>query len=103
MAWHSIKSIGDSETLKARARQIRDEIAQVVAVALAQCVGRDAGDPDAQLAASLLLAAWTVAFVQAHLTFGQSRDTGQAQAAFLAVVDKDALGLTAAMAGTPYA
>ncbi len=98
-----IKTIGDSETLTARARAIRDELAQVVTVALSECVERDSTDPDAQLAAGLLLATWTVAFIQAHRTFRQWRDTEKAKAAFLAIVDKGTIGLKAAMAGTPYA
>lgn len=98
-----IETIEGSATLMARARAIRDEIAQVVAAALAECVARDAADPDAQLAAGLLLATWTVALIQAHRTFRQGQDTGQAQAVFLAIVDKGSVGLTAVMAGTPYA
>lgn len=98
-----IETVLGSETLRARARAIRDELAQVMTSALAECVGRDPTDPDAHLAAGLLLATWTVAFVQAHQTFRQSQDTRQAQAVFLALVDKGTIGLKAAMAGTPYA
>jgi AcrR family transcriptional regulator len=98
-----IETIEGSETLKARARAIRDELAQVVRVALCECVGREPTDPDAHLAANLLLATWTVALIQAHRTFRQSRDTQEAKAAFLTVVDKGTIGLKAAMAGTPYA
>jgi AcrR family transcriptional regulator len=98
-----IKTIEGSETLKARARAIRDELAQVLAVALSECVGRRASDPVAQLAAGLLLATWTVALIQAHQTFRQSRDTDAAKAAFLALVDQGTIGIRAAMAGTPYA
>jgi AcrR family transcriptional regulator len=98
-----IETVEASETLKARARAIRDEFAQVVTVALAECAGRDPADPDAYLAAGLLLATWTVAFIQAHRTFGRSRDMEAARAAFLAIVDKGSIGLKAAMAGTPYA
>ncbi|MES2164227.1 MAG: TetR/AcrR family transcriptional regulator [Pseudomonadota bacterium] len=97
-----IETIEGSATLKARARAIRDEIAQVVAAALSECAGREPADPDAQLAASLLLATWTVALVQAHQTFRQGRDTGQAKSVFLAVVDKGSVSLQVAMAGTPY-
>lgn len=61
-----IETIEGSETLKARARAIRDEIAQVVTVALSECVGRKPTDPDAHLAAGLLLATWTVVLIQAH-------------------------------------
>jgi AcrR family transcriptional regulator len=98
-----IKAIEKSETLKARARAIRDELAEVMTVALSECVGRDPGDPDAHLAAALLLATWTVAFIQAHRMFRKTRDTRQAKAAFLALIDKGTVGLKAAMAGTPYA
>ncbi len=97
-----IETIEGSETLKARARAIRDELAQVVTVALSECVGRAAADPDAYLAAGLLLATWTIAFTQAHRTFQETRNTKQADAAFLAVIDKGTIGLKAAMAGTPY-
>jgi AcrR family transcriptional regulator len=98
-----IETIEGSETLKARARAIRDELAQVVAVALSECAGREPTDPDAHLVAGLLLATWTVAFIQAHGIFRQTKDAEQAKAAFLALVDKGTIGLKAAMAGTPYA
>jgi AcrR family transcriptional regulator len=97
-----IKTIEGSETLKARARAIRDEIAQVVAVALSECVGRKPTDPDAHLAAGLLLAMWAVALTQAHLTFRQKRNREKAKAVFLSTVDKGTIGIKAAMAGTPY-
>jgi AcrR family transcriptional regulator len=98
-----VETVERSETLKARARAIRDEIAQVVALALSECVGRQPTDPDAQLAAGLLLATWTVAFLQAHQTFRRGRDPEEAKVAFLAIVDRGTVGLKAAMEGTPYA
>ena len=98
-----IETIEASETLKARARAIRDELAQVIAVALSACVGQEPTDPAADLAAGLLLATWTVAFTQAHQTFRKSRSTKKAKAAFLAVIDQGTIGINAAIAGTPYA
>jgi AcrR family transcriptional regulator len=98
-----IRTVEGSETLKARARAIRDELADVLTVALSEGAGRDAADPDARLAAALLLATWSVAYTQAHRTFRETRDSDQASAAFLALVDKGSIGLNAAMAGTPYA
>lgn len=98
-----IKTIEASETLKARARAIRDELTQVVTVALSECVGRDPDDPVAHLAAGLLLATWSVAFIQAHRTFRQTQDTEAAKATFLALLDQGTIGLKAAMAGMPYA
>lgn len=98
-----IETVERSETLKARARAIRDELAQVATVALSECVGREPADPDARLTAGLLLATWTVAFLQAHQTLRETRATEEANRAFLAIIDKGTIGLKAAMAGTPYA
>ncbi len=98
-----VEAVEASASLKARAREIRDEFAQVVAVALAEGAGRPTTDPEAQLAASLLLAIWSVAFIHGHQIFRQEEDRDQAEAAFLAMVDRGALGLRAALAGTPYA
>jgi AcrR family transcriptional regulator len=98
-----IETIRGSESLKARAREIRDEFAQEMTVALSECAGREPTDPDAQLAAELLLAMWTIALIQAHQTFRLARNTKKANAVFLSIVDKGTVGLKAAMAGTPYA
>ena len=98
-----VTTIEGSETLKARARAIRDEILHVVAEALSESVDRERADSDAHLAASLLLATWTVALIRAHRTFGETRDANEAQFAFLTTVDQGTIGVKAAMAGTPYA
>jgi AcrR family transcriptional regulator len=98
-----VKTIEGSETLKARARAIRDELAEVVSVALTESVGREPTDPVAHLTAGLLLALWTVALVQAHQTYRQTSDVDAARAAFVALIDRGTLGIEAAVAGTPYA
>lgn len=98
-----IATIEASETLKARARAIRDELAQVVATALTDGAGRDAHDPQARLAASLLLATWSVALIEAHRAFRQHCDAQRAKAGFLALLDQGHAGVKAALAGTPYA
>lgn len=98
-----VETVERSETLVARARAIRDEFAQVVTESLSACAGRDPADPDAHLAAGLLLATWTAAFIHAHQTFRHAQNAKEARSAFLALVDKGTIGLKAAMAGTPYA
>ncbi len=98
-----VETIERSESLKARTRAIRDELAHVVAAALAESAGREAADPEAELAAGLLLATWSVALIQAHRSFRSKRSVAKANAIFLAVVDQGSRGLKAAMAGTPYA
>jgi AcrR family transcriptional regulator len=98
-----VETIEKSATLIARVRAIRDELAQFVTVALAESVGREPTDPDAHLAANLLLATWTVAFIRAHRAYRESQDAEKAKSVFLALVDRGASGLEAAAAGTPYA
>ncbi|MBZ9938937.1 TetR/AcrR family transcriptional regulator [Mesorhizobium sp. BR1-1-16] len=97
-----VRTIEASETLKARARAIRDELAEVVASALAETAGRASGDPDARLAAALLLAVWSTAFAEAHRIFRQTGDAEDASSALLGIVDQGTVGVLAAMAGTPY-
>lgn len=98
-----IAIIKGSETLKARARAIRDEVANGMASELAHGAGRDENDADAQLAAALLLATWSVALMRAHEEYGESQDADRAAATFLALVDKGAVGQKAALVGSPYA
>ena len=98
-----VETVAASEALKARARAIRDEVAGALSEALASVVDRPADDPDAQLAATLLLATWSVAFAQAHAAYRYSDDAETAKQTFLAVVEKGTKGVAAAMKGTPYA
>lgn len=98
-----IATIAASETLKARARAIRDELADDVASALAETAGRQPDDPDARLAAAMLLAVWATAFIEAHRIYERTKDPDAAASTLLAIVDQGTAGLTAAMVGTPYA
>jgi AcrR family transcriptional regulator len=92
-----------SEALKARARAIRDELTDLLAVALAGSVERTHPDPLAGLAASLLVATWAVALTEARRSYEQSRDQERANMALLEVVDRGTKGIKAALKGTPYA
>lgn len=54
-------------------------------------------------AAGLPVAAWTIGVIQAHRNVRLERDTEEAKATFLAMVDQSSIGLKAVMTGTPYA
>ena len=95
-------TIRASESLKARARAIRDELSDALAKALARCVKRPESDPAAALAASLLVATWTVALNEAHNAYEQHKDVTQAKRAFSKLVDQGTRGVRTALAGTPY-
>lgn len=97
-----IETMTASEPLKARARAIRDELTQMLTLAMSEAVGRDSTDPDARVAAGLLVAIWGIALAQAHEVFRKSKKSAEAQAMFLALVDKGIVGLNVILAGTPY-
>ena len=97
-----IETIEASLTLQARARSIRDELAQVVTAAISESAGRDPADLAACFAGAVLLATWTVALIQGHHIFRERRDGAESKTAFLAIIDKGSIGLKAALAGTPY-
>ncbi|WP_263384558.1 TetR/AcrR family transcriptional regulator [Granulicella arctica] len=97
-----IETIRASEALKARARAIRDELTDTLTIALTKAAKRRQPDPAATLAATLLVATWEVAFLEAHRIFHQSRNIKKANAVFLAIVDQGTRGLKAAVVGSPY-
>jgi AcrR family transcriptional regulator len=97
-----LATIQASEALKARARAIRDELTDTLTVALAKSVDRSLPDPVASLAASLLVATWTVALIEAHRAFQLDQDLGKANAALLGLIDRGTKGVQSALEGTPY-
>jgi AcrR family transcriptional regulator len=97
-----METVQASEVLKARARAIRDELTDMLTIALAKAAHRRQPDPSANLAASLLVATWEVAFLEAHRIFRQSRNIKKANAAFLAIIDQGTRGLECAVKGSPY-
>jgi AcrR family transcriptional regulator len=97
-----METIRASEALKSRARAIRDELTDVLTIALVKAADRHQPDSAANLAASLLVATWEVAFLEAHRVFQQSRNIKKANTAFLEIVDQGTRGLKAAVEGSPY-
>ena len=94
-------AIHASEALKARARAIRDELTDTLVVALAESMDRDP-DRFASLTASLLVATWTVALVEAHRSFQHHKNIKRANVEFLELIDRGTKGVQAALDGTPY-
>ena len=95
-------TIQESEALKARARAIRDELTDNLTVALAKSMKRKLPDPVASLAASLLVATWAVALVEAHRIFQHDHDVKKSNTVFLGLIDRGTKGVRSALEGTPY-
>jgi len=92
-----------SEALKARARQMRDDFVRGLADVLADAATVRHDHPHASLAAGMIASVWSTAFVQAHETFGRTRDQREANRVFLDLIDRGTLGVEAALAGTAFA
>jgi AcrR family transcriptional regulator len=97
-----VKTAMASEALKARAREMRDDFTRALASVLADTSNQPRGDPNAHLAAGLIVATWSVAFSEAQKLFDRTRNTGKAKRCFLAVIDRGTAGAAAALARTPY-
>ncbi|MGI4757489.1 MAG: TetR/AcrR family transcriptional regulator [Janthinobacterium lividum] len=97
-----LAAIEASDALKARARAIRDELTDTLAAALARTVNRELPDPVASLAATLLVATWSVAITEAHRAFQRHRNLAKANSAFLDLIDRGAKGVQSALEGTAY-
>jgi hypothetical protein len=95
-------TIRASDALKNRARAMRDELTDALTTELAQCVGRSLPDADASLAASLLLATWTVAITEARNAYDLDKDPARARQIFFRIADQGVRGVEVALHGTPY-
>jgi AcrR family transcriptional regulator len=92
-------AVAKSPALTARARELQVTLADDLAGILADTVARPHADPEARLAAAMLVATLVVAYGEALRAFGQSRDP---KAALLTVMERGFAGVNAALAGTPY-
>ncbi|MDB5587167.1 MAG: transcriptional regulator, TetR family [Devosia sp.] len=83
-----VATVMASEALKARARAIRDELTATIAVALSSGTDSRVPDTSTNLAAALITATLTTAFLEGHRVFRLSHDGESATATFLAVIDQ---------------
>jgi AcrR family transcriptional regulator len=94
--WHMV---AESPALTARARELQVTLADDIAGMLCDAVGRPHSDPDARLAAAMLMATLVVAYSEALSAFREKR---KPKAAFVSVMERGFAGVNAALAGTPY-
>lgn len=93
------RSVAESPALTTRARELQVTLADDLAGMLAAAVDRPHADPDARLAAAMLMSTLVVAYGEALCA---CRGKRQAGAAFVSVMERGFAGVTAALAGTPY-
>jgi AcrR family transcriptional regulator len=93
------RTVAESPTLTARARELQVTLADDLAGMLSDALDRPRSDPDARLAAAMLMDTLVVAYGEALRVF---RRNGKPEAAFLSVMERGFAGVDAALAGTPY-
>lgn len=98
-----VETAQSSETLKARARQMRDHFVQDLAALFQEELHDWQDDTVAYLAAGLITSTWSTAFLRAHAELSRTGDAQAAKNIFLAIIDRGVVGTLAALAGTPLA
>ena len=92
-------AVADSPSLTIRARELQGTLADDLAAMLADAVGRPHADPEARLAAVMLMGTLVVAYGEALRAFRARRKHREA---FMEVIGRGFAGVGAALAGTPY-
>lgn len=93
------RMVAESPSLTARARELQVTLADDLAGMLSDAVGRPHSDPNARLAAALLMDTMVVAYGEALRVF---RENGKPEAAFVSVMERGFAGVDAALVGTTY-
>ncbi len=93
------RTVSQSPTLTARARELQVTLADDLAGMVSGAVGRSSSDPEARLAAAMLMATMVVAYGEALRAYRQNQ---KPEKAFVKVMDRGFAGVDAALVGTPY-
>lgn len=93
------RTVSESPALTARARELQVTLADDLAEMLADAAGKSPDDPNARLAAAMLMATLVVAYSAALRAFSENK---RPKAAFAKVMERGFAGVDAALAGTLY-
>jgi len=93
------RTVVESPALTTYARELQVTLANDLAEMLSDAVKRPPSDPDARLAAGMLMSTLVVAYGDALRAF---REQGDPVEAFASVMERGFLGVDAALGGTPY-
>jgi AcrR family transcriptional regulator len=97
------RTVEQSPTLQARAREMRDSLVNDLAKLIAEAVGPSHPDAIAHLAAASVVTTWTVAYAQALRRQRQGGTGDTVRSVFLDLIDRGFAGVRASMKGTAYA
>lgn len=93
------RTVVESPALTTYARELQVTLANDLGEMLSDAVDRSHNDPDARLAAAMLMSTLVVAYGDALRAY---REGGEPVEAFVSVMERGFAGVGAAVAGTPY-
>jgi AcrR family transcriptional regulator len=93
------RTVVESPALTTYARELQVTLGNDLGEMLSDAVGRPHADPDARLAAAMLVSTLVVAYGDALRAFREGREPA---VAFVTVMERGFLGVNAAFAGTSY-
>ena len=93
--------VANSPALRARVRELCEELERDLTEFLSRSVGAPAADPTARLVTVILIGAWRVAFREALLHHASNPHVDNSQA-FLALLERGFAAATTAAEGSPY-
>ncbi|MDB4973547.1 MAG: transcriptional regulator, TetR family [Myxococcaceae bacterium] len=82
------RTVAESQALRARTRELRDEFENALTKLLQTSVGLDAKEPSARLIASMLVAAWRVAYTTALRRHRAGDAAAEVRATFVGILDQ---------------
>lgn len=96
------QTVEDSPSLRARMREMQDELQQGVAAGLASAVGAAATDPLAALLASILLTSWRVAYAEGIRMLRAGTSGKKCRERFTELIERGFAAAVAAGKGSAY-
>lgn len=96
------QTVDDSPSLRARVREMQEQLQQAVAAGLAASVGESASDPVAALLAAILLATWRVAYGEGIRLLRAGSGSRKCRERFRDLLERGFAGASAAGKGSAY-
>ena len=95
-------AVVQSDSLQARARELRDHSVANIANLLADSVGRSTPDAEAQLISFLLIATWQTALMEGIRLYREGGSAAKSRNAIRRILYRGLKAVSSAAAGTPY-
>ncbi|PTL77716.1 TetR/AcrR family transcriptional regulator [Vitiosangium sp. GDMCC 1.1324] len=97
------RTVQESAALRARARELREQLEEDLAAMLAESAGASREDSTAKLVATMVVAAWSIAYREGLRRLEAGEAPAAARSAFVTQLERGFAMVFAGAKGTPYA